>query len=56
MRRDRGTTFVLSVAVVLLCAVAAATGVMATSAVVFLLILAGVPAGVAALADRHQSR
>ena len=44
------------VAVALLLVVAAATRVMATSAVVFLLVLAGFTGFMALLADRHQKR
>jgi len=44
------------VAVVLLGVFAAASGVMAASAVAFLLVLAGVTAGVAILAERHRGR
>ncbi len=43
------------VAVVLL-AVAAASGVMATSAAVFLLVLAGFTGAMALLADHHRKR
>ncbi len=56
MRRGPRSPFTFPVVVVLLGVVAAATGVMATSAVVFLLLLAGVTAGVAVLADRHRGR
>jgi len=56
VRRGLGSPITLSVVVVLLGALAAVTGVMATSAVVFLLVLAAVTAGVALLAERHRGR
>lgn len=56
MRRGPGSPFTLPVVVVVLGVVAAATGVMAPSAVAFLLVLAGVTAGVAFLAERHRGR
>mgnify|MGYP004059254943 CR=1 FL=1 len=56
MRRGPRSPLMLPVAVVLLGVVAAATGVMAASAVAFLLVLAGVTAGVAILAERHRGR
>jgi hypothetical protein len=44
----------LPVIAALLLLIAAATGVMAVSAVVFLLVLAGFTGAMALLADRHQ--
>ena len=56
MRRAPRSPFTLPVVVVLLGVLVAVTGVMAASAVAFLLVLAGVTAGVAVLAERHRGR